>query len=235
MDKSEKKIVPPYLSYRTFTNFLDGLKKGVPARIDRSILSSLSGANQSALLGTLQYLGLISENGIPKNELGKLVRASGPDRNALLDQIMRSAYSFVFADGLKLEDATPRMIEERFSKQNISGGTIQKCIAFFVSMAKDSGAKISHHMSTRKPPVRGTRSRRSRSVQSGHENGSPPESDLRDFPPAEGMVEFRLPIPGKRDGIIRLPDNLDGDDWEMLKIQLDAYVKRLIKQEEEQS
>jgi len=31
-----KKSLPPYVSYRTFRNFIDGLQTGMPSRIDRS-------------------------------------------------------------------------------------------------------------------------------------------------------------------------------------------------------
>ena len=46
------KINPPYLAFRTFRHFLDGLRaSGIPGRIDRSVMSSLSGGAQSALIG----------------------------------------------------------------------------------------------------------------------------------------------------------------------------------------
>ena len=44
----------------------------------------------------------------------------------------------------------------------------------------------------------------------------------------EGAVKFRLPVPGKADTIVVLPEDIDADDWKMLKIQLDAYVQRIV-------
>ena len=62
----------------------------------------------------------------------------------------------------------------------------------------------------------------------GGESAGSQDEDEEVLPP-EGTVRFRLPIPGKADGIVLLPDDIDNDDWEMLKIQLNAFVNRLVK------
>ena len=46
-----ERVLPPYLSYKTFETFIEGLKVGMPGRIDRSVMKTLSGANQSWLMG----------------------------------------------------------------------------------------------------------------------------------------------------------------------------------------
>src|SRR5438128_10488002 len=87
--------VPPYVPYRTFRNFIDSLKQGIPARIDRSVMSSMSGALQSQLTGALRYLGLITVSGQPTSYLPTLVNSEGPDRAKLLRAIIAKSYPFL--------------------------------------------------------------------------------------------------------------------------------------------
>lgn len=44
--------------------------------------------------------------------------------------------------------------------------------------------------------------------------------------PPEGVKRFSIPIPDKVDAVIVLPDDLDSDDWEMVKTFLNTYVQR---------
>jgi len=46
---------------------------------------------------------------------------------------------------------------------------------------------------------------------------------------ANKYESFEIPIPGKDSAIIRVPKGLEGDDWEMLKTMIDAYISRLKK------
>src|SRR5262245_51299380 len=64
-----ERVTPPYLAYRTLKNFLDALKKGIPGRIDRSVLSNLSGGAQSMLIGALRFFALIEADGTPTDTL----------------------------------------------------------------------------------------------------------------------------------------------------------------------
>ncbi len=82
LDK-EKKRLPPYVSYRTFRNFLDGLQVGgMPARIDRSYWGDrLSGTTGTQLISALRFLNLVDASGLPTNRLKMLVAARGPQRN----------------------------------------------------------------------------------------------------------------------------------------------------------
>jgi len=93
----EKKMVPPYLAYKTFKNFLEGLRaNGVPMRVDRSVMSSLSGAAQSSLMLTMKYFGLVSANGLPDDRLHQLVKSQGGERQKILAESLRQGYPFSF-------------------------------------------------------------------------------------------------------------------------------------------
>ena len=148
---SEQTTVPPYAPYRSFRNFIDSLKQGIPARIDRSVMSSFSGALQSQLTTTLRYLGLTKESGHPTDVLPKLVNSEGPERVRVMRDILINAYPFLFGD-FDLKSATPRMLEEQFSEMGASGGTLDKCTNFFLAAAKDAGIETSHHFKMQRGP-----------------------------------------------------------------------------------
>jgi hypothetical protein len=150
-------VVPPYVPYRSFRNFVDSLKQGIPARIDRSVMSSMSGALQSQLTTTLRYLLLISPAGQPSSYLPQLVNSEGPERAKVMREIITNCYPFLFHN-FDLKNATPRMVEEQFAEQGASGGTLDKCMLFFLAAAKDAEIEVSPHL---KNP-RGPRAQRSR-------------------------------------------------------------------------
>ena len=69
-----RKRLPPYISYRTFHNFVERLQQQLPARIDRSYWGDmLSGSTGTQLMAALRFLDLIDENGRPTDRLKPLV------------------------------------------------------------------------------------------------------------------------------------------------------------------
>lgn len=164
--QSQQQAVPPYVPYRTFHNFIDSLKQAIPSRIDRSVMPSMSGALQSQLTAGLRYLGLIGQTGQPSPALSQLVHSEGPERANILRSIVGKAYPFLF-DHFDLKTATPRMVEEQFAKAGASGGTIDKCVLFFLSAAKEAGIELSPHLKGNRPRVQ----RRPRSSRSSLTDG----------------------------------------------------------------
>jgi hypothetical protein len=142
-----KKAIPPYLPYKTLVNFVDSLKIAMPQRIDRSLMSSMSGAVQSQLMASLEYLRLINpETGIPTEKLNQLARSGGDEKRRLLADILMSSYQFLFNNGLDLERATMDLLQERFRQTGTSGDTLRKAVAFFLKAAREAGMKLSPHL-----------------------------------------------------------------------------------------
>lgn len=142
-----KKLAPPYIAHRTFLNFLERLKaQGIPTRIDRSVVPSLSGGMQVHLFTTLKYLRLMSPNGIPTETLRKLVSSEGEERQAKFKDILVASYPFLFKDEVNLKGITAQELRELFGKEGLSGGTIPKAINFFIEIAKDSGIELSPYI-----------------------------------------------------------------------------------------
>ena len=170
--------VPPYVPYKSFRNFVDSLKQGIPARIDRSVMSNMSGALQSQLTTTLRFLGLTKDTSNPTELLALLVNSEGPARTKILSQILHASYPFLF-DGFALTTATPRMLEEKFAEQGASGGTLDKCTNFFLAAAKEAQIELSPHLknqrANRAPRARARQNRPSDlngAPEEFHENGA---------------------------------------------------------------
>jgi hypothetical protein len=140
---------PPYISYRTFSGFLDRLSKRIPSRIDRSVMSSLSGSNQSQLMAALRYLELISGTGQPTERLSKLLDSSSETSQAAMRDLLVSSYPFLFKT-FDLKKATFDELSERFVSAGASGDTVRKCIAFFLAAAKYAGLQISPFVTSRR-------------------------------------------------------------------------------------
>src|SRR5579859_7213234 len=98
VDGREEKAVPPYVPYKTFKNFIDGLRVATPSRIDRSVMGSLSGATQSQLLAALKYLGFVTPNGSLTEKLIVLLNASeGQAQAHALQGVLITSYPFLFS------------------------------------------------------------------------------------------------------------------------------------------
>lgn len=195
MKESEKKPIPPYVSFKTFQNFLDGLKVGVPSRIDRSVMATLSGTIQSQLTVALKYLHLISENGIPTERLTKLVKSEGPEREQAKKDIVITSYSFLFKEGIKLESITLNHMQELFNTAGASGGTTQKCIAFFMALAKSANIKLSPHIKI-KPRIGRPKGSKATPAKKKLKNNIPEESTRQsqvEYVPMQQLLLAKFP------------------------------------------
>ena len=151
IEKKGSAALPPYISYRTFSNFLNELRaRGLPSRIDRSVMAHKSGTIQSQLLLTLNYLGLLRGSGRPTETLKQLIESQDQPREEVLRGILKTSYGFVFKSDIGLETATSDQAEELFQKTGASGETVRRCIAFFRAAAKDSGIPISDYIKPHK-------------------------------------------------------------------------------------
>ena len=143
-----RKYIPPYVSYRTFRNFIDGLQLGIPARIDRSYWGErFSGSNGTQLMTALRFLGFIDNSGMSMDQLRQLVSASGSQRSDILKQILYSAYDFIADKSVNPQVATYAQLEKAFyNAYNVTGDVARKCIKFFIDLERDAGIPLSPYM-----------------------------------------------------------------------------------------
>ena len=149
---------PPYLSYKTFIGVIDGLaSSGIPNRIDKSLFQNQSGAVQSQIISSLEYLNLIDSTNTPTSILEKLVKVDEDGRAEVLGDILRNQYRFIFTDTFDIEKTTTAQLEEVFRSQGIGGETIRKCITFLMQACKAAKIRVSPHIT---PPRKTTPSGR---------------------------------------------------------------------------
>ena len=198
--KSEK--IPPYISYRTFNNFLSDLRsRGIPSRVDRSVMSHKSGTVQSQLLLAFHYLGLVKASGHPTQRLSRLVEAEGPERKEAVREMIQSSYDFAFDRSFGLKTATSNQAQEVFEKTGASGETVRRCIAFFLAAAKDGGIPVSPYI---KPHGR----KRSASRKKGGSHQKLPEAAPSPLPASNQGDESRE-VQLRSGGTLRLELSID--------------------------
>jgi hypothetical protein len=154
-DRVERQPLPPYVPYKTFVNFIDGLRVGMPSHIDRSVMKSYSGGIQSWLMSSLRFMKWIDDDGVPSERLQKLVRAEAADRKRLLADLFETTYSFLPLAGVDLKTTTPQKLDAAFGQSGAKGETIEKCIAFLKALAKDADVPISPYLKKASRRTRG--------------------------------------------------------------------------------
>lgn len=146
-DKGRRSL-PPYVSYRTFHNFIEGLQQGIPARIDRSYWGDRwSGSTGIQLMAALRFLGLTDTSGMPTPRLRQLASARSAQRAEILRQVTLEAFAPVLQGPLDLEEATYAQLEEAFrNNYQLAGDVSRKCLKFFILVAGDAGITLSPFM-----------------------------------------------------------------------------------------
>ena len=138
---------PPYVSYKTFMGFLEGLGEPLPSRIDRSLMSSMSGGTQSHLQQALRATGLVAEEGVPTERLRKFHRTTDDERKAEIHEMVRSTYPFLWDSPFDLSATTSQHLDEQFRENTgATGATVDRCVNFFKAMAQDAGIELSPHI-----------------------------------------------------------------------------------------
>lgn len=125
----------PYMSAKGLLNLLDKLQQDtIPSAFDRSFFGAQSGSLVAQVRVTFKFFGFIDEARRPTGFLREVVAADADGRKALLRQVIEPAY----ADVIELAHAngTAGQLQELFRQRGLSGGTVQKGIAFYFGMAE---------------------------------------------------------------------------------------------------
>jgi len=162
MVDEKKKTLPPYVSYRTFSNFIEELKISMPSRIDRSYWGErYSGSTGTQLMTALRFLDLIDSDNVPTIRLKQLVSSNGMQRIQVLNQISNSAFDFILNKSIDPQVATYAQLEEAFNENyGVTGDVARKCIKFFISLRSDAGSTISSFITKRSKAKHTTRTKK---------------------------------------------------------------------------
>jgi hypothetical protein len=172
-----RKHLPPYVSYRTFRNFIDRLQQRLPSRIDRSYWGEiLSGSSGTQLMAALRFLGLIDANGKPLERLKSLVAARGETRNKLMREMASDAFGFVLNGHLDLESATYAQLQEVFHNTfQVTEDVSRKCVKFFIALTGDAGVPISPFITRRTRTISGMKTPGRKPSKRTNQNGIVPQ------------------------------------------------------------
>lgn len=225
-NETKKNDPPPYIAFSTFLSFIKGLgKTGVPSRIDKSLLRNMSGGNQSALLAALKWFGLINEIGEHGKPLESLV-AAGDAAGDVFRELLPVAYKFMSDGSIQLDRATGAQVEEKFRAYGLSGSTVVKAMAFFISACKEAQIPLSAHIKLPKVlRANGLGKAKKARQQAADDNTDGDDADDKDndgIPDTmPGFVKIPIPLHGMDDGAVFLPDNMTNTQW--------AYALKITK------
>jgi uncharacterized protein DUF5343 len=140
-------LKPPYVTYTTFNNLINGFREGVlPSRIDRSVMPGTANGVQTYLLSALRFFGLTNEQGVPTNDFKALVDEKDDlKRKAEWKRIVERSYDFIFNGGLDLQRATESQLDEKFREKGLDGATLRKCHTFFTKAVEAAGIALGPH------------------------------------------------------------------------------------------
>lgn len=235
--ESTTKFAPAYVSFPAFVSFLDRLAEGLPHAIDRSIMTTMSGATQGHLLTSLKFLGLIEDDCIVTGGLKSLIdsklNGEATFKEAMKD-LSKSAYASVLGD-VEILRMTPRQLADRFREAGADGSTLVKAIRFYLNVLDASGVSYPKHFSQaarnatpngKKPEVRRTK------VENSAEEEQKPQAVVGK-PQDSGMDStqqlIRIPIPtvGNPLRVASVPPDLNEADCKYLAVMIEAIANRL--------
>lgn len=246
--KSKNGLTPPYSSWKTFKNFLEELgEKGVPERIDRSVMKKKSGSVQSQLRTTMRFLNLIDDSKTVKGDrLESLVQAYQTDQwSEVLQDVLLDAYE-PYIEDLPLETGTAKQLEEVFKeKSDVSGSSLVKAIRFFLNAMKETEVELSSHFAPpssrrkrksskekkKRKKSREEKPSKSRSEDEGTESGADEREEPMP-PEPEGFRTLTLPIPGRsEEAQLVIPEDLAPAEWGLISTYVESYVKMNLGEE----
>lgn len=171
---------PPYMSWATFENMIETLgARGLPDRIDRSLLTSRSGGDQAQFLKAARAFGLIDDEGRPLDRFKAYV--SQPERRRdILREVLTQAYPDIVNLGT---GATPAQLTTKFREFGIEGDTVRKAETFYLNAARQAEIELSPHFKNTRPGAGGSRKRAARS-QNRTKSDPPGSEEKPPTPPA---------------------------------------------------
>ncbi len=209
---------PAYVTYKSFFNYISGLRKnGMPTHLTRTTLPG-SNSGKATMAASLKSLGLIGEDHAPTLLMEQLVD-SDRDYSDVLKVVLKDNYPFLLNDDFDLANTTTEMVQEKFRAAGASGSTVTKGIAFFLGACKDANITVSKYV---KPPKPAASTGKKRRRDSGGGSGSGEESSKNSHPKGENPNDslfhnkVRIPVPlhGMDDGMILIPKGMNKDQWD---------------------
>lgn len=217
----------PYMPFPALEKFVRSLKgTALPDKIDRSLMSKMSGGVQAQLRATLRYFSLVDALDAPTPQLRAWIEAiDTPSAKSVLSPIVSTAYAELTRD-LQLGSATTGQLETAFrEKGGVSGSALTKAARFFLAAHAAAGIAVSPHF---RPPRRSSagaknngKPKPSRDTPGG---ASPQVTRNETLSPPDNVRELQIALPS-RSVKVWIPNDLDTEELEYVMQQIEGYVK----------
>ena len=232
---TEMKYSPPYVAFGTLRNFLDTLKKdGIPNKINKSVMTNLSGASQSHLTSAFKALRLVEADGEPTSALRDLLDAHGSEEWAgTFKKVLDGAYAEIVGD-LDISAASPQELEDRFRDPGgMEASMNDKAVRFYLAALKEAKVELSPYLKKRRQKTTSRRTtRNSRGNGSGDTGTTTTETSKSDVP--KGSIDYPVYFKNSRKATIIVPIDLTEQECKMIELTLPlikAYAQAQVAEE----
>jgi hypothetical protein len=229
-----EKGLPPYAPFKTLTSFLGSLDSSQPPRhIDRTMMPTLSGAMQSRLMTSLEFLGFINAEGEVTVKLRDYlkVRSQEAQRKVALKKIIKNSYAGILGD-LELASCSPKKLQDAFRATGCEGTTLTDAIRFYIKACQDAGLLVSSFVLARQP----RKARRKNGSQSTSEEKLSEVKNTQPQPEPESVLRDMVPIPlfppPRR---VLIPHDITEAECEAVSTMVRAYAKSASQRRMEKS
>lgn len=126
----------PYVAFKSFCSAVQSLRvHGLPSTLNRTAWENRSGAEQSQILGALEFLGLTNDKGVTQPSLKHLcsLTEGSEEERGVYAALLRTRYENVFK--LDLQNETPKQLEDAIGELGVSGNVKDRAVRFFLKAA----------------------------------------------------------------------------------------------------
>lgn len=209
METTDKKMPPAYVTYKSFSNFINGLREnGMPSHLTRTMFPG-SNSGKATMALSLKSLGLMHGDDLPTPMMKKLVDKSNNYKEVLREVVLTS-YDFLTSQDFDIKTTTTDKLAEKFKAAGAGGSTITKCMAFLLSACADTGIEVSKYVKTLPPPPKKSDAGKKRQKpQEPQEDDEEDDDGSLEGAVPEGMDRIVVPLRDMQDGLIFFPTGLD--------------------------
>jgi len=188
------KFLPPYVPWKSFLSFLEGLKVAIPSHIDRSVQSSMSGGMFAALIKSLSAMKLIDSESKPTELLENLVSATGEGRQEIFREIFGDTYSFLIDYGIDISQTTYEKLNKALGETGATGDTIKKCRSFLIALVREANIDLSPYLKkTRRRPATGRSTKKTKPKSGARSDGDSGDSTIEEKSFEQVLLEMLDP------------------------------------------
>ena len=200
-------MVPPYIAFHRFDDFLKSLQQevqqrgGLPVQIARNMMSDVPHNEQGLLLRALRFFGFLDYEDGSTAQLLQYLQAPNEVQRDILRNILQERY----------HKQLPLLLEGKHEEvqssfpEHLSSSVRRRCSAFLTRVAEKAGFEIVSPRSARRPAV-------SRPVEPSQ---------------APQPMETHLPLGWGRECVLRHDGALSLEDIEHIKGMLDMLARRM--------